>query len=165
MPAEDNPNIVGLLANGVIKVVDPGMPENGLLSDLNNFKPSDISGYMPIGLKDKAPIYSRKLPQTLEVEAALTSGAGGWGVENLYRTSGFPGRKNFQTNVKDILILRGTRTEPMIGLTAVGNNGFLERNYFDKRIISGILPANIWLKGKYVLVPGGWIESHTTKQN
>jgi len=165
MPSSNNPNVLGLIAQGVIKVADPGMTENNLLSQTTDFDPSKVAGYMPIGNPDKAPIYSRKLPKTVEVEASLTSGGGGWGAENLYRSSSFPGRKNNTAGQKDILILRGTRCEPMIGLTASGNNGFLEEDYFDQRMIMGILPGNVWLKGKYVLIPGGWTETSKLKDS
>ena len=165
VPAADNPNVLGLIASGVIKVADPGMSENGLLTKVSDFNPALVSGYEPIGITDKAPIYSRKLPQTVEVEASLTMGLGGWGAENLYRSSSFTPRKNFQTNKNDTLILRGTRCEAMVGLTASGKNGFLEHDYFDSRMITGIVPGNIWLKGKYVLIPGGWSETSTINNN
>jgi hypothetical protein len=164
MPSMDNPNIIGLISQALIRLADPGMTDNNLLYNSSFFDVSTVTGYVPIGLSGGAKLYNRKLPKTVVVEAAITLGGGGWGPENLYRHGGFPGRKNFDSQ-NDILILRGTITEPLIGLTASDKNGFLEQDHYDKRLMSGILPGNIWLKGKYLLVPGGWNESTTLKSN
>lgn len=163
MPSMDNPNIIGMFAKGLIRLADPGMTDNNLLYNSKFFDVSKETGYVPIGLSGGTILYNRKLPQTVVVEAAISLGGGGWGPENLQRDGGFPPRKNYQAGKNDTLILRGTIIEPLIGLTASDKNGFLEQDYFDKRVISGILPGNFSLKGKYVLVPGGWSESSSFK--
>lgn len=97
-PSADNPNILGLIAQGLIKVVDPGMSSYsagginkypGPLGDaVNN------SEYAPIGCLDDGAgnTYERHLPELMIVEAALTVGGGGWGAENVQRGS-YGGRK------------------------------------------------------------------------
>ena len=178
MPTIDNPNILGLISQGVIKLADPGMTDNGLLYQTDGywegpeedqtwvepFDPTQVDGYKPIANPDQAGvIHSRKLPQTVTVEAAMTVGGGGWGVENLYRNSSFPGRKNYSPNQKDTLIVRGSLTEALRGAIGSGNNGFIRGYYYDERVMAGIVPGNMWLKGKYVPIPGGWSESSSIR--
>lgn len=159
MPTLDNPNILGLISQGVVKVVDPGMTTNGLLYNPSFFDVSTLPGYAPIGNSGGAASYNRQLPATVVVEAAMTVGGGGWGVENIYRNNAYPGRKNFNTNQKDRLVVRGSITEAMRGILGSGNTGFVRSYLYDKRVAAGIVPGNIWLKGKYVVIPGGWSES------
>lgn len=74
----DNPNVLGLLAQGVVKVVDPGMSDiDGIVS---------ISGYTysPVGRPDypaagstSSNYYQRYLPDPMIVEGAITVGGGG----------------------------------------------------------------------------------------
>lgn len=163
MPTLDNPNIVGLIAQGVIKIVDPGMTTNEMLYNTSFYNPTKVTDYMPVGNTDGALLYSRKLPYTMTVEASMTIGGGGWGAENVYRSSSFIRRKTFYSNKNDILIVRGSLAESIRSPVASGKNGFLKHYYYDKRVMTGILPGNIWLKGKYVLIPGGWTESSSLK--
>ena len=162
MPTIDNTNIIGLISQSVIKVVDPGMTDNNLLYRTSDFDAAKVAGYMPIGLSSGSKLYNRVLPATMVIEASMTVGGGGWGVENIYRTSSFPGRKNYNGSSKnDNLVIRGSLAESMRGIVGSGTNGYLKMYYFDKRIMTGMLPGNIWLKGKYVLIPGGWAEEST----
>ena len=87
----------------------------------------------------------------------MTVGGGGWGAENVLRTS--PGRKNTNGSQNDTLIIRGSLIESIRGVVGVGTNGYRKHYYYDKRVMQGILPGNLWLKGKYVMIPGGWSES------
>jgi len=166
-PSEDNPNILGLVAQGVIKVVDPGLSEDGI---------TNVTGleYAPIGLQDETGSggywewqrvgrrkvrvyvpaevkeYDRLLPEQTVVEAALTVGGGGWGAENV-------GNRKEYSSPQDDLILRGTITEAIRGVVGlIGKDGYLKYYYFDSRVLEGILPGDIWLQGKYVPAPAGW---------
>ncbi len=165
LPDLDNPNIIGLISQGVIKVVDPGMTTNNLLYNTTNFDATKVAGYMPIGLKDGTKTYDRVLPGTVIVEAAMTVGGGGWGAENVYRTSSYPGRENYNGSKNDKLVIRGSLTEAMRGIVGSGTNGYLKQYYYDERVMTGILPGNVWLKGKYLLIPGGWTETSTMREN
>lgn len=165
MPTLDNLNVLGLISQGVIKVVDPGMTDNNLLSNQAYFNAAEVAGYEPIGLSAGSQPYNRVLPGTVVVEASMTVGGGGWGAENLYRSSSFPGRKNFNGSKNDNLVVRGSLTEVMRGVVGSGTNGYLKKYYYDKRVMTGIFPGNIWLKGKYVLIPGGWTETSTINQD
>ncbi len=182
-PSQDNTNILGLVADGVIKVVDPGM--SGQV-DVDFGSSDDISvggadfEYAPIGLQDdtasggyyewvqtgrwpwqRERVYvpaevkesNRLLPEEMIVEAALTVGGGGWGAENVYYNDG---RKNTNSSGNDSLILRGTITEVIRGVVGHGTNGYLKNYYFDSRVLEGILPGDMWLQGKYVPAPAGW---------
>jgi hypothetical protein len=94
------------------------------------------------------------------VEAAMTVGGGGWGAENVARSGGSssnPGRETV-TGSNDYLIVRGSITEAFRGVVGSGNNGYLKQYYYDERLMTGILPGNMGLKGKYLLIPGGWSE-------
>jgi len=158
MPSKDNPNALGLIAQGVIKIVDPGMADYSYVDD-SPLKPSG-SVYVPIGVPDTgqpADSYKRHLPDPMVVEAAVTVGGGGWGAENVRRSS-YGDRKEF-SGVQDELILRGTITEAIRGVVGlVGSDGFLKHYYFDKRFLEGILPGDMWLSGKYIPAPAGWRE-------
>ena len=78
MPTTDNPNVLGLIAQGVIKVVDPGQLTSA---------PATVAGYtyQPIEIKKNSAdlYYVRYLPDPTVVEAAMTVGGGGWGAENV----------------------------------------------------------------------------------
>ncbi|HML72944.1 MAG TPA: hypothetical protein PKB02_00480 [Anaerohalosphaeraceae bacterium] len=163
MPATDNPNVLGLISQGVIKVVDPGMTRNDLLYDTDLFDASSVSGYSPIGNQTGSGASNRVLPGTMTVEAAMTIGGGGWGAENVYRLNSSPGRRNYYSSKNDKLIVRGTITESLRGIVGSGTNGYIKQYYFDKRLMKGILPGNMSLKGKYLLVPGGWSETSTIR--
>lgn len=165
-PAMDNPNVLGLIAQGVIKVVDPGMSSYPEERDLprrdrkGNYypgPPDTPSGYeyVPIGLRDGGAQYNRHLSDPMVVEAALTVGGGGWGAENVYR-NGYGDRKEASGN-QDDLVVRGTIAEAARGVVGViGYDGFLKQYYSDERLLEGILPGDIWLRGKYIPAPAGW---------
>ncbi len=155
-PADTNPNALGLIAQGVVKVVDPGMSDYSYVDDepVKNAK----HDYVPIGIKDTTPgakDYQRHLPDPVVVEAGITVGGGGWGAENVYR-NGYGGRKE-TSGVQDDLVLRGTLSEVCRGVVGVtGTDGFLKQYYLDERLLTGILPGDIWLRGKFVPLPAGW---------
>ncbi len=158
LPSDLNPNILGLVAKGVIKVVDPGMSAYSYV-DGSPIEPPGYE-YVPIGLPDN-PFWpnskNRNLPDPIIVEASLTIGGGGWGAENVKR-SYYGGRKE-NGGVQDTLILRGNITESIRGVVGITNqDGYLKEYHWDPRLQTGILPGNIWLKGKFVPVPGGWNE-------
>jgi hypothetical protein len=169
-PSEDNTNILGLVAEGVIKVVDPGLSSS-------SGEPTKYSGieYEPVGLQDESSSggywqwqsvkgrmvkvyvppgdpeeYDRLLPDQMVVEAALTVGGGGWGAENVGNRKEYSGKE-------DDLILRGTITEVIRGVVGlIGSDGYSKQYYFDSRVLEGILPGDIWLQGKYIPAPAGW---------
>ncbi len=155
-PADTNTNALGLVAQGVVKVVDPGLSESVEAGG----QPVNDNGhdYVPIGIKDTAQgskNYQRHLPDPMVVEAGITVGGGGWGAENVDR-SGYGGRKE-TSGVQDDLVLRGTLSEVcrgVVGLT--GSDGYLKHYYLDERLLTGILPGDIWLRGKFVPLPAGW---------
>ncbi len=171
MPSVDNTNVVGLIAQGVVKVVDSGMTTNGLLTAPPAVNKGD--NYEPIGNKDPksgSPIYDRILPGRMVVEAAVTVGGGGWGAENVYRGNTANDRENGNGSAYDELILRGTLTEVIRGVVGIDisssqKNGYRKYYYYDTRLMSGILPSNIWLKGKYLLIPGGLEESASVRED
>ena len=156
MPAEDNPNILGLVTLGVIKVVDPGMSDYSYVDD----SPVEPEGfeYVPIGRVDAgepAGSHKRHLPDPMVAEAAITVGGGGWGAENVRRRS-YGGRKETSGN-QDYLVVRGTLAEAVRGVVGlIDSDGYVKRYYLDERLLQGILPGDIWLEGKYVPTPAGW---------
>ena len=164
----DNPNVLGLISQGVIKVVDPGISSYPQEGDLlpnqrrGNYypgPPSEPNGfkYVPIGRSDSAAQYdpNRHLPDPMVVEAALTVGGGGWGAENVQWNS-YGGRKE-ASGYQDDLIVRGTISEAARGVVGLINaDGFLKRYYSDERLLEGVLPGDIWLRGKYIPAPAGW---------
>jgi len=155
-PTMDNPNVLGLLAQGVIKVVDPGM------SDIDG--KVNLSGYtyMPIGRPDYPSAgsysdyyYQRNLPDPTVVEAAITVGGGGWGAENIKRGS-YGGRKEY-SGTQDYLEVHGTISEAIRGVVGLtGADGYLKSYRMDRRLLTGIVPGDIWMRGKYVPAPAGW---------
>jgi hypothetical protein len=160
-PSMDNPNVLGLVAQGLIKVVDPGMSDYSYVDDT----PVEPEGfdYVPIGLHDSGnpPEHKRHLPDPMVVEAALTVGRGGWGAENVKRGS-YGGRKETSGN-QDQLVVRGTVTEALRGVVGlIGNDGYLKSYYLDSRLLEGILPGDMWFRGKYIPAPAGWREYRTT---
>ena len=161
MPSKDNPNALGLISQGVVRVVDPGMTEYSYV-DGQPLNPSG-SVYVPVGVPDSGqPVYVRHLPDPMVVEASVTVGGGGWGAENVQR-SGYGGRKEFSGN-QDDLIVRGTITEVIRGVVGlIGSDGFLKHYYFDRRFLEGILPGDVWLRGKYVPAPAGWRDYETVE--
>ena len=179
MPSRDNPNILGLISQSVIKVVDPGISSYDE-KDENNYPgpPEKLKffEYAPIGRIDDAgadtsdgdtdehydeDLYSRNMPDEMVIEASLTVGGGGWGAENVQRGS-YGGRKEASGN-QDSLIVRGSITEAIRGVVGlVGADGYLKSYYFDERLLEGILPGDMWLRGKFVPTPAGWRDYRTT---
>jgi hypothetical protein len=157
MPTADNPNVLGLIAQGVVKIVDPGMSNStgpaGLPGATVNDRltPATVThDYKPIANVSGS---DRVLPHTMVVEAAVTVGGGGWGAENVR----VGGRETTGNN--DFLVLRGTISECVRGIVGIiGSNGYLKQYYLDKRLLEGILPGNIWFGGKYVPAPAGWYD-------
>ena len=161
LPSADNSNALGLIAQGVIKIVDPGMSDYSYVDD----SPKDPSGfeYVPIGIADSGQpsgSYRRHLSDPMVVEAAVTVGGGGWGAENVSR-NGYGDRKE-EFGRQDDLILRGTITEVIRGVVGlVGSDGYVKNYYFDERFLTGILPGDMWLRGKFIPAPAGWRDYRT----
>lgn len=179
-PTMDNPNVLGLIAQGVVKVVDPGMSEYSAGDWWNNYPgpPEEPEGfeYVPIGRQDSgdwvwrrrgrrwvqewqpAELYERHLPDPMVVEAAITVGGGGWGAENVKISWWYGGRKEASGN-QDDLVVRGTITEAargVVGLISYPQDGYLKHYYTDERLLEGVLPGDMWLRGKYIPAPAGW---------
>ena len=168
-PTLENPNVLGLLAQGVIKVVDPG------LSEIDGTVESSQYLYAPVGRPDDAgetayvevtrhgssqrvpnpDYYERHLPDPMVLEAALTVGGGGWGAENVRRGS-YGGRKEADGR-QDDLVVHGSIAESIRGVIGlIGSDGFLKVYRMDERLLTGIVPGDIWLRGKFVPAPAGW---------
>ena len=166
-PSKNNPNVLGLLARGVVKVVDPGMSDYSYVDG----KPIEPSGYeyVPIGrpdnpsaVKGDPDYHKRYLPDPTVVEAAMTVGGGGWGAENVAGQG--QGRKE-ASPPQDDLIVCGTITEAIrgvVGLLTPPKDGYLKHYYMDERLLEGILPGDMWLQGKYVPAPAGWHDYRTS---
>jgi hypothetical protein len=150
-PSANNPNVLGLIAKGIIKVVNP-------TSSNSPSVPSDQT-YQAIGIT-KLSSSGRFLSDPTVVEAAITVGGGGWGAEDV------PSRRTYSGST-DVLIVRGSITEIIRGVVGVfgsTNNGYDKNYYVDDRLMTGILPGDIWFTGKYIPAPAGWhdygIETH-----
>jgi len=176
MPTEDNPNIFGLVAGGVVKVIDPGMSSYG--TGYKNYYPGPPvppTGYeyVPVGRQDsggwvwvrvgwnwvkqwqEAEVYDRHLPDPMIVEAAITVGGGGWGAENV-EWNDYGGRKE-ESSPEDNLVVRGAIIEAIRGVVGrPDRDGFIKNYYMDERVLEGILPGDIWLRGKFLPSPAGW---------
>ena len=153
MPSADNTNALGLISQGVIKVADPGVPVTLSSTERNQLKTNP--NYVPVGIPDPyqttPPVYSRYLPDPMVVEASMTVGGGGWGAENVGN------RREYGADHYDDLVVRGTITEAIRGVVGlIGSDGYSKHYYFDKRFLEGILPGDIWLRGKYIPAPAGW---------
>jgi len=177
-PTMDNTNVLGLIAQGVIKVVDPGMSGYGD-DDKNNYpdQAGDLTDfeYVPVGRQDTggqwvgqgkkkvwqpAQDYDRHLPDPMIVEAAITVGGGGWGAENV-ECNGYGNRKELDGN-PDRLIVRGSITEAVRGVVGlIDKDGFIKQYYLDARLLEGILPGDVWLRGKFIPAPAGWHDYRT----
>jgi hypothetical protein len=110
MPTTDNQNVLGLIAQGVVKVIDPGIscrssdtsneypgppPQSGPPNvapgatppyTLNDSVTSSIKHtYIPVAnsATSATRIYQRMLPDPVVIEAAITVGGGGFGAENV----------------------------------------------------------------------------------
>ncbi len=184
-PTMDNPNVLGLIAQGVIKIVDPGISEYDA-GGINDYPgpPQELVSfeYVPIGRQDSGSLvwvrggrrgqsqrpvwqpaepYERHLPDPMVVEAAMTVGGGGWGAENVERHYGrsiYGGRKE-DSGYQDDLVVRGTITEAVRGVVGlIDTDGYFKHYYTDERLLEGILPGDIWLRGKYIPAPAGWYD-------
>jgi hypothetical protein len=184
MPTANNGNALGLIAGGVVKVIDPGMSSYAK-GGTNNYpgSPPTVSGYtyMPVayrlagGALNNRVLYNPKnAVNTVDptdstvVEAAITCGGGGWGAENvgvydydnygnLFLLAG--GRRQVSGN-QDPLIVRGTFCEAVRGIVGVINhNGYIKNYHLDERLLEGVLPGNIWFSGKFLPAPAGWHDS------
>ncbi|MBN1764865.1 MAG: hypothetical protein JW860_06375 [Sedimentisphaerales bacterium] len=145
LPTLENPNALGLISlDGVIKVIDPGLSAAGGGPPNKFFIRQD---YKPVGIPSGPEIYNRSLPNNLVVEAAIMSGMGGWGVENV------GSRSEEYDSVTQRLTVHGTITDAVRG--AVGT-GFQKHYFQDTRFALGILPGDVWLQTRYVPIPGGW---------
>lgn len=158
-PSKDNSNVLGLISQGVIKVVDPGISgyEKGGINAYPGPPDETIIkvDYVPIGRDGGGEKYNRYLPEETVIEAAMTVSGGGWGAENVRR--GWYGGRKEASGPQDKLIVRGTITEAIRGVVGlIGADGYLKYYYFDERLLEGILPGDIWLRGKYVPAPAGW---------
>lgn len=153
-PSQNNPNVLGLIAQGVIKVVDPGMSDYGYV-DNTPVEPKGFT-YVPIGRHNSGQsVHKRYLPDPMVVEGAITVGGGGWGAENVKR--GWYGGRKEASGPTDVLIVRGTISEAVRGVVGlIGRDGFTKQYYLDERLLEGVLPGDIWLKGKYIPAPAGW---------
>ncbi|MGD0093051.1 MAG: sialidase family protein, partial [Planctomycetota bacterium] len=154
MPPANNPNVLGLIAQGVIKIVDPG-----LAGSTSPTPPANYT-YRRIGIK-KSGSTNRYLPDPTVVEAAMTVGGGGWGAENV-------GGRLMYSGSSDVLYVHGSITEVIRGVVNVGDpitNGYAKNYYIDTRLMSGILPGDIWLSGKYFPAPAGWHDNSGARFN
>jgi hypothetical protein len=166
VPTASNPNMLGLVAQGVVKVVDPGMTNYPYVGDGGHPKQPSGYVYVPIGLPDSgqpANTDQRHLPNPMVVEAGITSGDGGWGAENVcvfpgYVYGGYGGRKGaYPIPWQDNLIVNGTLTEACRGIVGLsGWNGYMKHYNLDSRLLQGVLPGDIWMQGKYIPTPAGW---------
>ncbi len=179
LPTLTNTNVLGLLAQGVIKVVDPG------LSTIDGTLDDSQYGYAPVGRPDypgatetitvttegrwflwwwipgstktepNPDYYKRHLPEQMILEAALTVGGGGWGAENVER-EGYGNRKE-RNGYPDDLVVHGSISEAIRGVIGrINSDGYLKFYHMDQRLLTGIVPGDIWLRGKYVPAPAGW---------
>lgn len=81
--------------------------------------------------------------------------SGGFGAENVSR--GYYGGRKESGGTQDKLLVRGTLSEAFRGVVGlIGKDGYLKYYYMDTRFLEGILPGDIWLKGKFIPAPAGW---------
>jgi hypothetical protein len=148
VPAADNRNYLGLVSlNGVVKVVDPG------LSVYEGEGPPSYPRvtYKPVALPrpfSGVKTYLRQLPMSTVVQAAITVGKGGWGEENI--------TNRYMMIKYDGLILAGSITEAVRGAYVETGGGCRKYYYFDKRLLKGHVPGDLWFGGKFIPTPGGW---------
>jgi hypothetical protein len=159
-PSMDSPNVLGLVAQGVIKVVDPGMSDYSYVDDT----PVEPVGfeYVPIGLDDGGSEHKRHLPDPLVVEAALTICGGGWGAENVKHGSYGDRKEAPGSEGWPDLVLHGSITEAIRGIVGVSDDGYYKKYYFDARLVEGVLPGDLWFRGKFIPAPAGWRDYRPT---
>ena len=164
-PSITNPNILGLMAQGVIKVVDPGIssyPDGGLNQYPGPPEEDKDCEYVPIGRDHGGQVYRRYLPDPMVIEAAITVGGGGWGAENVSRGSYGGIKETPGIGGWPKLVIRGAITEAIRGIVGNSNDGYDKNYYFDPRLVEGVLPGDMWFGGKYVPGPAGWNEYRPT---
>jgi hypothetical protein len=153
VPNKNNESVLGLISQGVIKVIDPGVSDDfGTLDPVADriVGAAKMHSYVPVANGANTTTNVRVLPDPMVVIAAVTVGGGGWGAENVGR------RKEFNGN-QDDLILIGSICEAVRGVVGViGTDGFIKKYTIDERLLEGVLPGNIWFGGKYVPAPAGW---------
>jgi len=176
VPSMENENVLGLFSQfGAVKVIDPQLSSNvppnisnpNIAAVYTNAGGSVLT-YQPVGfqaafpsrmwqrqLVDPDPVDPTQTAASFVVQAAITSCGGGWGAENIGDT-GLGARRNVNPNGKDFLIVAGSITESVQGIVSYTSNGFRRCYYFDERLLTGILPGDMWLQSKYVPTPGGW---------
>ncbi|MCK5639849.1 MAG: hypothetical protein KAJ19_03600, partial [Gammaproteobacteria bacterium] len=155
VPRSDNENVLSLFSqNGVVKVVDPSLSQMvpqvaGSPQVFTDDVGLEVS-YRPIGFRGNSGpgLYNRDLPQSMVVQASITAGGGGWGVENVGSATAKP--------EKGYLIVAGAITEVVQGAVSHGQRGYNRRYYFDERFSRGILSCDMGLQSKYIVAPGGW---------
>ena len=77
------------------------------------------------------------------------------------RRGSYGGRKE-DGGDQDSLILRGTITEAIRGVVGlIGADGYLKYYYFDERVYEGLLPGDMWFRGKFIPAPAGWSDYRT----
>ncbi|MBW2093136.1 MAG: hypothetical protein JRI34_13565 [Deltaproteobacteria bacterium] len=119
-----NKNVIGLVSlNGVVKIIDPG------------FAPTEPPEYADL---QYSRVTGGRMPNPMVVQAAITSGGGGWGAENY----GSP--------------LVGAICEATRGMVSEAADGYKKLYFFDDRLPDGILPGDMWLQSKYIPATGGW---------
>lgn len=176
MPTSDNPNALGLIAGGVVKVIDPGLSSYSLGGE-NDYPGGLQADTFTSGVKTYtyAPVANqfpgsavrgdRVLPHDTVIEAAVTCGGGGWGAENVStRNDGYLGRRQSgdsrtapNNHNQDNLVLHGTICEVVRGIVGIVTyDGYLKQYYLDSRLLAGVLPGNIWFGGRFIPAPAGW---------
>lgn len=156
VPLYDNPNVLHLFSQfGSVKIIDPRLSLQVPKQLTQPIKYTDQGGYQleyqPVAKKDPTSRFSfrRNLPSSMVVQAAITCGGGGWGMENL-------GSNSRKFDKEAILIVAGAIAEPVQGAVVRGVGGFKRHYYFDERFLNGILSCNMGLQSKYIVAPGGW---------
>jgi hypothetical protein len=171
VPSPGNQNVLGLFSQfGVVKVIDPKLSLNVPPSSSGNpnipevytnaqgavltYQPAGFQAALPSRVWDRQ-LQSPQLPQSsMVVQAAITVCGGGWGAENI------GARMSVNPSGTDNLIVAGSISESVQGIvTDSMGNGFRRCYYFDERLLTGILPGDMWLQSKYVPTPGGWSDS------
>jgi hypothetical protein len=151
VPNKNNPNVLGLISQGVIKVIDPGLANYGspAMSVQDRIVgPAKTHSYVPVANGTTAT--NRNLPDPTIVIAAITVGGGGWGAENV------GSRKEFSGNQDDLIVI-GAISEAVRGVVGIiGTDGYIKKYTIDERLLEGVLPGNIWFGGKYIPAPAGW---------
>lgn len=144
-PDASNPNVLGLIAQGVVKVIDPGLSAYGLnngekypntpphtgtgetpqdytLADATNS--SKVHIYCPVANPAGAKLNDRVLPDPMIIEAAITVGGGGFGAENVtVFPNGHGGRREAleiltpsNERIQDRLVIHGCLVEVCRGI-------------------------------------------------